>query len=364
MLLSEILLWKQVTIIKTWGTYRYSVGISLALMFLFSGTIPLNAQTKIDYDYQVFKESFQKEIKAFEHNPKEQSKPRKVFYVQLPGWFFHHQQNQNQIQSIGISDPGMDSSKAMKQAVMRAYGVAILYRGSRIHCMTHSFSEYYPSTKENFLRFISLNSLDVDTSFDSDCVRILNKRMLPSKEMIVEIAFGRDTSVQKSGLHFRLHLDFFTQDERKNTTESLQSKIAWKIMDINGSDTLSDVFNLYGFQPAYLWISNFDKYFLTSDSLKFNFYYWSDDSVSNKNQAEQNYSLKQGLWPAYLNAIVNNLVFSAYNKQCKTNIQSLSDFYTLKTVSFSQIMNSDTTSGLIPDLYFKDNQLSVKPVCL
>lgn len=363
MLLSEILSWKQVTIIKAWGTYRFSVGISLALMFLFSGAVPLNAQTKIDYDYQVFKESFQKEIKAFQHKPKEQSKPQKVFYVQLPEWFIHATKNNNGFDVIGISDPGLDSTVAIHQAVMRACGLAFLYNHAVIQCMTHSFKEFYPTLNENILRFVSLNRIETDSVFWDGSFKIIKQITLPTKETVVKVAFDKKSNTPKQTSNFHFHLDFYTQLERKNTTESLQSKIAWKIMDINGSDTLSDVFNLYGFQPAYLWTSNFDKHFLTSDSLKFNFYYWSDDSASNKNQAEQKYSLKQGLWPAYLNAIVNNLVFSAYNKQCKTNIQSLSDFYTLKTVSFSQIMNSDTTSGLIPDLYFKDNQLSVKPVC-
>ena len=363
MIFSRKFVWKKYRNKYRWKESCNLFRISLVAVMFFFCLSSIKAQTRTDLDYQNYKKIFEKEIEKIKSGEKGQIETRELFFVQLPEWFIHATKNINKLDVIGISDPGLDSTAASHQAILRACGLAFLYNHAVIQCMTHSFKEFYPTLNENILRFVSLNSIEADSAFQDGSFKIIKKIILPTKETIVEVAFEKKSNTPKQTSNFHFHLDFYAQLEKKNTTESLQSKIAWKIMDINGSDTLSDVFNLYGFQPAYLWTSNFDKHFLTSDSLKFNFFYWSDDSASNKNQAEQNYSLKQGLWPAYLNAIVNNLVFSAYNKQCKTNIQSLSDFYTLKTVSFSQIINSDTTSGLFPDLYFKDNQLSVKPVC-
>lgn len=360
MLVSDILLWKQVARIKGWGQSRRFIKISFALWLGLFCAFPLSAQTRTDFDYKVYKKTFQKEIKELGKNSKGISGKRSIFYVQLPGWFFHQQRNTNQIQAIGISDPGMDSSKAMIQAVMRAYGVAILYRGCRIHCMTHLFNEFYPTEKENFLRFISLNSLDADTSFNTDSFKIINKTMLPSKEMIVEIILGGKANIQNPVLHFRLHLDFYTQEESRNSKEAFQSKISWKLSDVKEQDSLTDNFNLYGVKPAYLWTSRFMNAKNNSDSLGYSYFYWTKDSLPFDTTARQSYSLRQGLWPAYLNAVVNNLVFSVYSRQCKADVKSLSDFYNLKTVSFSQTLDSDLLSDLYPVLFLNNNYLSVK----
>jgi len=331
----------------------------IALLFVFSLS-SLNAQTKTDLDYQTYKKIFEKEIKKIKGSENRQIETHELFFVKLPEWFIHPTKKINRFDVIGISDPGLDSTAALQQAVIRACGLAFLYHHCVMRCMTHSFKESYPTLKENILRFVSLNSIEADTSFQPGNFKIIKKVVLPSKETIVEVAFEKKSNISKQTSNFHLHLYFYTQLERKNTAESLQSKIDWRIVNMNGSDTLSDDFHLYIVQPAYLWTSNFDKHLLTSDSLKFDFFYWINDTVSDKSLGDQSYSLKQGLWPAYLNAIINNIVFSFYNRQCKTNIQSLSDFYSLKTISFSQVINSDTTSGLFPDFYFKDNQLSVK----
>ncbi|MBE0650045.1 MAG: hypothetical protein IH595_04305 [Bacteroidales bacterium] len=333
----------------------------IVIIFVFSLT-SLNAQTKTDLDYQTYKKIFEKEIKKIQGSENGQIETHELFFSKLPEWFIYATKKMNAFDVIGISNPGLDSTAAMQQAVIRACGLAFLYNRCIFQCMTHSFKEFYPTLKENILRFVSLNSLETDPSSQPVNFKIIKKVILPTQEAIVEIAFEKKPNIMKQTPNFRLHLDFYTQLERKNTTESLQSKIDWRIIDINGRDTLSDVFNLYGIQPAYFWNSSFGSVLMTSDSLKYNFFYWADDTVSNKSQENQSYSLKQGLWPAYLNAIVNNIVFSAYNRQCRTDIQSLSDFYSLKTVSFSQIINSDTISGLFPKFYFRDNQLSVKSV--
>lgn len=328
------------------------------IIFLFvCCTYSLSAQTKTDTDYQTYRKTFQKEIGQFGHK----SKTRHVFYVQLPGWFSNNPgRGLNKILAIGISNPGMDSSRAVKQATMRACGLEMLYRYCIVHCMTRLFNENYPTLDKNFMRFISVNSIDADTSFHKGSFRIIKKTTLPSKETLVEVAFGKEINSTDPALKLRLHLDFYTQDETGNDKETFQSKISWHLCNRVVKDTINDNFDLYCLQSSYLWNGDFEKVWNTSDSLKYSFYYWANDNVQEKSQSGQTYSLRQGLWSAYLNAIVNDFFFSTYSNRCKTNIKSLSDFYTLKTISFSQTINSDTTSDYAPDIFLKDNHLVVK----
>lgn len=331
-----------------------------AIFFFVASSIPLQAQNNIDKDYQKFRKSFLDDIQSYNQNKNEKNLP--VFYVKLPAWFCQSRLDGSGMKTLGISNPGLDSVSAFNQALVRAKALAAMFQLRTIHCMTHSFNEYYPSVGTNFFRFISLNSLDASFP-EIHNYRILNSALLASGEVVLEVSFPQEANKPKpTTSKISVHIDYYTELRRKNKSEDIQSKINWQLKQKPGGRITSDNFDLYGIPPFYYWDSDNENYHQTSDSLKFSLYYIVEDSSSNNETDGQSFSLKRGLWSAYLNAVIHRLVISAYNQHWDTDIKSVSDFYSQKDCSFTQSLNDGTINPEESIVNVVNNHLSIKTV--
>ena len=96
---------------------------------------------EIDENYENFRQTFDQEIGSIEENQPEETAPLQVKYSSTPAWLQDQLSFDNQsVQVIGISDPGLDSSLAMNQAIYRALFLGSLMNGSHVKNLVDYFS--------------------------------------------------------------------------------------------------------------------------------------------------------------------------------------------------------------------------------
>ena len=229
--------------------------------------------------------------------------------------------------------------------------------------MTTFFKESYRQTHQILRRFVSFNRIYAFDSTNQSSFRILHKAVLADGEVLVALVKTRRHSDSINSDRLALNIDDYIESRGKNSLESEQSKINWQMELDNSGVHQIDRFSILGINPFYSWESRSNHYRATSDSLHYRmFYYLSDSCCSGSTTIQKKFSASNGLWSAYLNAVVNKLVIDIYNKHMKTDVKSLADFYNEKTISFSQVINSTKISHPINKISIKYNYLSIQSI--
>ena len=149
--------------------------ISLLLfpLFLFSQNIDPSQQNSgakpIEQQYDSFKKTFEKETNSAPENKVKREKNKTVSNqppCALPAWIcdFQVPDNENTLFTLGISDPGLDSANALKQATIRAKCLLSLFYKSSIQNITDSYNNEY-SGHEILEKFTSFSKIESDESF-------------------------------------------------------------------------------------------------------------------------------------------------------------------------------------------------------
>ncbi|HNQ83076.1 MAG TPA: hypothetical protein PKM34_05485 [Bacteroidales bacterium] len=99
---------------------------------------------EVDYNYQQYKSVFDEEQGAFGEPAPDPGTPPPILFNTVPGWLQEPMPaSAASFQVIGISDPGLDSVTARRQAIFRA-----LYLGSLMNgCRVRNLVDYYSQEK-------------------------------------------------------------------------------------------------------------------------------------------------------------------------------------------------------------------------
>jgi hypothetical protein len=301
----------------------------LIFILLICFVIVLSGQTnpdrvRVERAYDSFKETFDTE---FEPKPsikddRQTSDITRAYYppVSLPGWFFDHGSTTEQDRRmIGISDPGIDSLSAYKQAFRRAMALLALSSDYRIETI---MDNYYNerSGKKTRGKFNVFTSISAAMPADEDDFELLESYYAPTGEMIVLVGLKDHKYLPDTCNNLTCIFENF-ESEQILTRRPLYLKRT--AMDFAAT-------RCSGINSTARWVRNesMGRYDILSemDTLKFEmvssmFKYIVPDAVKTVFPGEafpQFFSLEKGLWNGYITALINRIEqIDQYNSQIK-----------------------------------------------
>jgi hypothetical protein len=280
---------------------------------------------------------------------------------ELPAWFFKPSgYSSDPVFAIGISEPGMDSLKAEKLAVLRAKSLALLSTQAKID----NISDHFQVVRES-------DQLFDEGSRYLDFSRMYRKFLVDDSEFTVNETFytkygeaialvsydpgqkGKDTlSVDGEIMHLS-----------REDAYLLENTVLCRLdIDFSTDDTLD--FNTA--TSRFLLRRYGDHFNITSvyngDSLEFPFHpYRYTQSVENPSDSSfkiQSCPLKLGLWNAYLNLVFSKI--SYFNRKLESRVKTSYDHYNLKQQGLIRTVSRNRLRFVIHSLALENNELFLK----
>jgi hypothetical protein len=279
----------------------------------------------------------------------------------LPSWFFAiPESDQNQIYSIGISDPGMQEDKALEQAWLRAKALTIMMLHPKVTGITDNYSgeklsegsDKFTTKYENLYRIASKKGLSAEkfeqqeysyTSFGEAIVLLkyctANRQI--SVDSIEAIAEVYQVERQKNNV--------FETEEKTNLGvyfsyfgDTLPDKhFNYSIHTLNNLLEISS--EIDGNQVPFPYF-NF-RYIGESDSMSFSL----ENNIINK--------LNYGLWKTYLEILIQKILF--LSQSYSVSIKQVGDNYTAGNKNLSREIAEADPSFTITGLRIANNYLSL-----
>ena len=320
-----------------------------------------NPIKRIDYDKLRFERIMEGETRTFQPDENDRHK----YYLipeQLPKWFFKPGNFASSTKFvIGISDPGLDSSKAFKQAILRAKALLLLSKNARVE----NISDHYSVTREaagqyaHDSQFLDFTRVGSGKSDYGQKLSIDQKFYTKYEEGIVLVSLGTgDTEIvdtllvtgelmqlareEKIALENTVFCRFIIQNKPSScpsdsfvkneyTFKSRENKL--DIISTMGSDTFSFPVHPYRYLPS-------------SDSLP-------EDTAMVAHQ----FSLRNGLWNAYINLILSKVNF--HNKYLKSKIKTSYDNYSIKNQDLIRTVSRNLFSFSLQAIEISDQELKL-----
>ncbi len=325
--------------------------ISILLLFLVGfmyGAAQNNTskQLHVEHAYESFKKDFREEFG--ENKTPHHSVSKVVTYkpaVKLPDWFFDFSNlYSHQNLSIGISDPGLDSTAALEQAVLRALAIASFSK----NCSVQNISDNYYFDHSDSKTIGKFNSFTSCNSQESLGYKVLETMFTDNYEMIVLV---ETTSDKQDLTHLICNIELFQSE----THGALVSKLFLNIEAKNSLDeTVSASWMLNENSKSYEIVSLWQASQLTPMKAKFKYERLKEKPADR----EMNFAFdtKYGLWYAYINALTANMeqmeVFSS-------RVKFLDDKYDDRFQHLTRIVYSGQLSFIIKNIQISNNHLGV-----
>ena len=337
-------------------------GYVLLLFLLFIPIFLYAQQNKINYDYIKYKQEFYKQIsKLHKRNTNIPKEVLKVEKVKLPGNFFETvHTNRNSIIVFGISDPGLDSISAFRQAYYRALAEATLLYSSFIQCKTDNFKEEYKTEgQEDFSKFVIFNKLQGESYFDTEAVQQGNSQLLSSGEALVRLCIKKLNTESRGDIHVKTWVNNYIEERNHKDNTVIQSKMDWSYYcyrDKHLQD--SGFFQTYSLNNNITWRSTENSIKHASDSLDCHYIYTGiSDTLPD---FTEHYNVTGGLWNAFSRALVNEMILKSLNLSGRVRISQLSDYYSKKNISLSSTQESREFRFYIKEINISDKALSIQ----
>ncbi|MGM0497467.1 MAG: hypothetical protein ACQESJ_06075 [Bacteroidota bacterium] len=260
---------------------------------------------------------------------------------------------------IGISDPGMDSLKALKLAEHRAKALLMLAGETHIDNLSDNFTV---SNKNG--------QVENQKSQYLDFTRLSRRKILKGGAFSLDKTFYTKygegivlVSLQSSNKEKEDTLDIqgeFMQLARENEY-GLENTVFCKLNILNykalpKSDTVFSEYLYKGRGRRFNLQSVFQH-----DTIKFPAhpyrYKSSVDTLQDSSYIISN-SLSAGLWNSYINTIFSNI--SYYNKNLRANVKSSYDNYSLKNQGIIRTVSRNRLSFSLNRIIIRDNELFLK----
>ncbi len=258
---------------------------------------------------------------------------------ELPSWFFNPPMAEDDfIYSIGISDPALDSIKAMGQAQERALIMASLTSNS----LTQLLCRFYMDETKGFSNVVYENYARVSANLPQhyDSVELVNDTYNAFGEAVVLIKYKVQQPTES------LNEEKIVLDIYKNEFEGSQSGIFESIYELSyrsySNDSLLVQYQMMelGSRTAVSCKLDSISYELPIYTLKYYSQYQDSSTVC---------FYSHGLWKEYFKAISSQIVTKAQNRP--ENIQVLGDNY-----------STDSYQKMVQGISQNKQRLSLKKV--
>lgn len=321
----------------------------LLLLLAFSSNAQVVDPDKkhVEKAYEKFREEFHQE---FDGDQEKKEGKQVMTYrpaVLLENWLFAPRDKEaGKTISLGVSDPGLDSTDAMKQATLRALSLAAFMRRSEIQNISDNYYIEDAGTKtlgkfNSFTSFVSLDTLGfslVDYQYTTNgemiaLIDVMNRNENPYTIRSELELFQSETSGR---LLTRLMLTVVAEN-----SEGENIHASWLLKENSRSYEIVSDWNGQRIDPLQARL----KYLSPQEKMQHEF------AIS-----DYRFDLKYGLWYAYLNALAANMEqMEVFTSQVKFLDEKFDDRFQ----DLTRVVFTETISFRVKGIRILDNQLSV-----
>jgi hypothetical protein len=285
----------------------------------------------LDKDKERFEHILNRETRSIQADPDDKHK----YYLipdELPEWFFKPSAYASASKyMIGISDPGLDSAKAMKSATLRAKGLLLMAERMQVENLSDNFnvSREFSSEIDQNSQYIDFARITAKGAINTANFTIEKQFYTKYGEGIVLISYK---SKLENEQEFILVNGELMQLAREDNI-SLDNTALCKFTVYSGSkcnDRNSD-------STHYIYKAKDNRFNIIStlegDTIDFPVhpyrYLSSRDSLEHKkNSFQHGISAGNGLWNAFINSLLSQLTY--HNKYLESKVKTTYDNYNAK----------------------------------
>lgn len=343
-----------------------SLLVVLSLFVYASGQVKKPGSNEVERAYESFKKDFNKELGIVDEPSagKPASDQNLVWHspVKLPDWLFSHAaSSQNSTFAIGISDPGLDTLIALRQARLRALAMIALANNNKVQNISDNY--YYDQAGRKTLgKFNSFSNITGEAWFAENNVELLNMFYTTNQEMIIAISVKGDPKNQKACHHIRCNIEFFQSEKSFSAGSMLLNRTMATIEETNCKNEITtfewlqnsagnsaDITSLLNQQPLPAIAGNF-KYLMPGTP---------KNEEPEKNGFAAEFDLTSGLWNAYIHAYVSQLEnMDVFNSQVKY----LDDSFDKQFQDLTRVISSNSIHPKPVSFYVRDNKLVMETI--
>lgn len=319
-------------------------------------------RNKVEQAYESFKQEFGEEF-GEEFSEVENNDTTMVISfkkaVTLPGWIFSDNPDQQKTYTvIAMSDPGMDSARALEQARIRALAMMVLESRSSIQNISDNY--YLDRSGERTLgKFNSFTNISAAAVLDSEHLREISVEYTSNNEAILMASLPADAINSPEACDtIRCSLELFQSETGETNNASLISRLVFNI-DFKGCDSVQKHAHWQlNESPGSLEVtSELNGNRLQIPRAKYKYISARlNDSIQQIQESDQAFAfeLKYGLWHGYIRGIASQLEhLDVFNLQVK-NMDD--DFYRLYQ-DLTRVISSHDVSFRITSISVNENRI-------
>jgi len=343
----------------------FTLVVILSQLFWAQAQLNKSGSNEVERAYESFKKDFNKELGISEEQTPDQRKPDQILTwhspVQLPEWLFDYAaQSQNSNIAIGISDAGLDTLVALKQARLRALAMIALMNNNKVQNISDN---YYidQAGKKTLGKFNSFSNINGEAWFAENSVELLEIVYTPNQEMIIAISVKSDPKNKKACHHIKCNIEFFQSEQSMSARNMLLNRMLVNIEETNcknenaffewmknESGKNADITSTLNGQQLPVVTGKF-KYQMAG-TVKVN-------EPENKFPAE--FDLTFGLWNAYISAFILQLEdMDVFNSQVKY----LDDTFDKQFQDLTRVISSNSIHPKPVSFTVRDNKLVLETI--
>jgi len=320
--------------------------------FLFLAITILRVGTLVaQYDKELFEKEFQKEFSEAKYSKREShsSVYQRTAPQQVPAWFVNPPvSNTDEVYAVGISDPEMDTTNALNQAVYRAQIIANVLRKSTTQLLCDFYlNEVNQSSDIVYEHFTRINSyLAIEGKFE-----IIESFRNRFDETIVLIKYFPIKNLAKEQVN-SINLELYRSEVE--TTAKGKFESTYEMIVKSNFDSIADpmVYQLTDLGNRY------DVESTQGTEQKTVPIYTLGYSGIPSNDSIQYCYFTHGLWKEYFKSVMSFIIVKAREKP--ENIQHISDTY--QTNSLEKLTRGISVNKMrfvVTGLSVSDNKLNV-----
>ncbi|MBI5218047.1 MAG: hypothetical protein HY958_03860 [Bacteroidia bacterium] len=289
----------------------------------------------------------------------------------VPGWFTNiPKSNNKKIYAIGISDPKMEEADAYKLAILRAKAMLALFRKSTVQQVV----DLYESQKEegniqNSQKLEKLSKIFSTYAVDSAQIEIVEKEYNKDMEALVlirEVVPKLDTAKFKDTV--KVECNSFMQEFKIDEASKSVTNYIQGALEIKGKtrDSLKCYFECVDENNVdFSVVTTFmDSVYCTHSTM--HEYKNSTDKEINPSDYFGYSHTKKGLWKAYLDAVLQNMIalsdimkFKTKNAADNYGNETNKDFEA-KDENLTRNISCNTLSVALKEIAINQNKLWLK----
>ena len=318
-----------------------------------------NKNNHIENNYNKYKQEFIIEFQNSKNNNQQTENLKNNFCkIHLPEWFFcPTKSNDKIIYVLGISDPEMNKDKAFLLAEIRAKALTSFLLNSNIKGLCDNYSNErklknsasYSNLYGEF--YIIKSNLVIDTNN----FKIEETYFTNYNEAIILTSYIINSNNQEEHIFATFNAEIFNLKKIAKKNHQFNS-----IININSeiSNLINKTKEKFEYKRTSLGKSNkfYSKFSAGKSTINNNYKYSNSKNIETTKYIKE--SLSNGLWNAYISALMQDIIFSIEDYKVKT--ENVNDNYTQKLQNITRQKLEKNITASIHTIIIENNKLIIE----